>query len=118
MATQTVGGPIEKSIVSKLTSALQPSQLEVYNDSHLHAHHAAMRGNTSPETHFRVLAVSSRFEGQRLAQRHRTVYGLLREEMEVAGGIHALQLRLKTPQEAEAEAQTTAGKAQTCRGEH
>lgn len=124
MATMsaTQPGPIESSIRGKLSGALSPAVLEVHNDSRLHAHHAAMRGNTSPETHFRLLVVSEAFAGQRLAQRHRTVYALLKEEMEVAGGIHALQLRLKTPaevekEEAAAESKVGAGKAQTCRGE-
>jgi BolA-like protein 1 len=31
--------------------------------------------------------------------RHRMVYALLREEMAVEGGIHALQLRTMTPDE-------------------
>lgn len=30
-----------------------PSTLEIYNDSHMHAHHKAMQGSTSRETHFR-----------------------------------------------------------------
>lgn len=31
--------------------------------------------------------------------RHRMVYGLLKEELDREGGIHALQLRTKTPEE-------------------
>jgi BolA-like protein 1 len=31
--------------------------------------------------------------------RHRMVYGILKEELERQGGIHALQLRTKTPEE-------------------
>jgi hypothetical protein len=37
----------------KITAAFNPSTLEIYNDSHLHAHHKAMAGSTSRETHFR-----------------------------------------------------------------
>ena len=33
--------------------------------------------------------------------RHRMVYALLRDEMAVEGGIHALQLRTLTPEEEE-----------------
>jgi BolA-like protein 1 len=33
--------------------------------------------------------------------RHRMVYAILREELDREGGIHALQLRTKTPEEAE-----------------
>jgi len=31
--------------------------------------------------------------------RHRMVYGLLKDEMAAEGGIHALQLRTRTPDE-------------------
>lgn len=37
--------------------------------------------------------------------RHRMVYALLKDEMEREGGIHALQLRTKTPAEEERESQ-------------
>jgi stress-induced morphogen len=33
--------------------------------------------------------------------RHRMVYGLLKDEMAAEGGIHALQLRTRTPEEDE-----------------
>jgi stress-induced morphogen len=33
--------------------------------------------------------------------RHRLVYGLMKEEMAREGGIHALQLRTRTPEEEE-----------------
>lgn len=35
--------------------------------------------------------------------RHKMVYTLLKEEMEKEGGIHALQLKTQTPEEAEKE---------------
>jgi BolA protein len=37
----------------QITAAFNPQTLEIYNDSHLHAHHKAMQGSTSKETHFR-----------------------------------------------------------------
>jgi stress-induced morphogen len=46
--------PIEDAIRTKLTTALSPRTLEIYNDSHKHAHHSAMRGVADKkETHFR-----------------------------------------------------------------
>ena len=33
--------------------ALNPTLLDIENQSHLHAGHAAMQGNTSVETHFK-----------------------------------------------------------------
>lgn len=41
--------PMEDAIRSKVTEALKPSTLEIYNDSHLHSHHKAMQGSTSKE---------------------------------------------------------------------
>lgn len=35
--------------------------------------------------------------------RHRMVYALLKEEMSQEGGIHALQLRTRTPEEEQRE---------------
>ncbi|KAJ3504795.1 hypothetical protein NM208_g16286 [Fusarium decemcellulare] len=80
--------PVEDVIRAKITAAFDPQTLEIYNDSHLHAHHKAMQGSTSSETHFRcsplVIAWST---------------SLLRDEMAQEGGIHALQLRTLTPEE-------------------
>ncbi|CCG81058.1 Putative uncharacterized protein [Taphrina deformans PYCC 5710] len=117
MATQSSLGPLEQVIRSKLTTALAPSLLEVHNDSHMHRHHAAMANSTSPETHFRITVVSDTFDGQRLAARHRVVYGLLRDEMAREGGIHALQLRLKTRAEEvrDREGGVAGTRAETCR---
>ncbi|PLW09393.1 hypothetical protein PCASD_22929 [Puccinia coronata f. sp. avenae] len=53
-------GPIETSMREKLTAQLNPSVLDIANDSHLHRHHAAMKsiGGGSGETHFSVRVVS------------------------------------------------------------
>jgi stress-induced morphogen len=58
-----------------------------------------MLGNTSSETHFRVFITSDKFEKKMQPARHRMVYALLKEEMAREGGIHALQLRTRTPDE-------------------
>ena len=39
-------------LTSQVTTAFTPSTLQIRNDSHLHAHHAAMAESTSRETHF------------------------------------------------------------------
>ncbi|KAL2755760.1 hypothetical protein ACRALDRAFT_1071029 [Sodiomyces alcalophilus JCM 7366] len=93
--------PLEDVIRSKITAALSPSCLEIYNDSHLHTHHKAMVGNTSKETHFRLIIISDAFRSKMQPARHRMVYALLREELDREGGIHALQLRTLTPEEEE-----------------
>ncbi|KAI9780156.1 MAG: hypothetical protein M1839_006993 [Geoglossum umbratile] len=58
-----------------------------------------MEGNTSKETHFRLIITSEAFKSKLQPARHRMVYSLLKEEMERPGGIHALQLRTRTPEE-------------------
>ncbi|KAK1767017.1 bola protein [Phialemonium atrogriseum] len=98
MASQS---PLQDAIREKITAALQPSRLEIHNDSHLHAHHAPMAGNTSSETHFRVVITSEAFKSKMQAARHRMIYSLLKDEMAREGGIHALQLRTMTPEEEE-----------------
>ncbi|CAO3660158.1 unnamed protein product [Umbelopsis vinacea] len=92
-------GPVQQQIEAKLQKAFQPSILDIVNESHLHAHHEAMKGNTDKETHFRVTIVSEEFQGKNLMQRHRSVYNLLSEELQA--GLHALSLKTKTPQEIE-----------------
>ncbi|OZJ06779.1 hypothetical protein BZG36_00408 [Bifiguratus adelaidae] len=80
-----------------MEESLHPTFLEIVNESHLHAHHEAMRGNANPETHFKVTVVSEEFAGKTLMQRHRQLYALL--DNEIKGGVHALSLKAKTPQE-------------------
>ena len=60
-----------------------------------------MKDSTSAETHFRVYIISDAFEKKRQLQRHKMIYGLMADEMAKEGGIHALQLQTRTPEEAE-----------------
>lgn len=60
-----------------------------------------MQGNASKETHFRLVIVSDAFKAKPQPARHRMVYALLKEELDAAGGIHALQLKTQTLQEKE-----------------
>lgn len=60
-----------------------------------------MAGSTSRETHFALNVVSEEFKSKMQPARHRMVHALLKEELDREGGIHALQLRTKTPEEEE-----------------
>ncbi|TKA66559.1 hypothetical protein B0A55_09269 [Friedmanniomyces simplex] len=93
--------PMEDIMRQKITQALSPTALEIFNDSHLHAHHKAMKDTTSQETHFRVFITSAAFSSKMQPARHRMVYTLLKDELAAQGGIHALQLRTRTPEEDE-----------------
>jgi BolA protein len=77
-----------------LTAALNPSLLEVGDDSHLHAGHA---GAASGGGHYSVKIVSDRFEGLRLVMRHRLVYDAVQAMMHT--DIHALAITAIAPSE-------------------
>lgn len=84
------------TIEAKLRDALEPSHLEVVNESHMHA---VPKGS---ETHFKVVVVSARFEGLSSVKRHQLVYGVLGDELSkkpAKGGIHALAITSRTPAE-------------------
>uniref|UniRef100_A0A2P2JMA0 Protein BOLA1ic n=1 Tax=Rhizophora mucronata TaxID=61149 RepID=A0A2P2JMA0_RHIMU len=83
---------------SKLQSALEATTLEIYDVSHQHASHAAVKDSTAGETHFNVKIVSPKFDGQSLVKRHRMVYDALADELR--SGLHALSIVAKTPAEA------------------
>jgi BolA protein len=87
---------VEVVIRSKLEEKLGPAHLEVVNESHMHS---VPRGS---ETHFKVVVVSSLFEGMAPVKRHQLVYGALAEELgrkPAEGGIHALAITSRTPAE-------------------
>ena len=81
-------------IRQSLATALNPSELEVGDDSHLHAGHA---GAASGGGHYRVKIVSERFEGLRLVMRHRLVYDAVQGMMHT--DIHALAITAVAPSE-------------------
>jgi len=88
--------PMYNTILSKLTTSLQPSKIELIDNSHEHAGHAGMEGNTSQESHFKLYIVSLLFEGVPLVKRHQVIYALLPDVMKE---IHALQIQAKAPSE-------------------
>jgi stress-induced morphogen len=92
---------VEQSIREKLSKAFFPSELVVENESAKHAGHEGARdrlGRVTGETHFRVLVVSTQFEGQSRVERHRQVNATLKDEL--AGPVHALAIKALTPAEA------------------
>jgi len=83
-----------RRIEQRLTDALQPSELLIRDQSHLHAGHA---GAQEGKGHFDIQIVSAAFLGQSLMQRHRQIYDALGDMMET--DIHALKIRAKAPDE-------------------
>lgn len=81
-------------IRSRLTQALQPTSLEIIDESARHAGHA---GAASGGGHFIVHIVSGAFQDKNLIQRHRMVYDAVGNMMHTQ--IHALSIQANTPQE-------------------
>ena len=77
-----------EAIRTALAAAFEPVELEVVDESHLHAGHERARDGRG---HFRVRVVSPVFEGMSVLQRHRAVYAALGTLMET--DIHALAIR-------------------------
>ncbi|MCC7273444.1 MAG: BolA family transcriptional regulator [Alphaproteobacteria bacterium] len=87
---------VRDAIRDKLTQAFAPSVLTIIDDSHRHAGHAGAR--PEGETHFRVEIVAAAFADRSRVARQRMVYDVLAAEL--AGPVHALQLRTLAPGEA------------------
>jgi BolA protein len=85
----TVGSPTAQQLEQCLRQRLQPSALEVLDESAQHAGHAGANG-TGFGTHFRVRIASQFFTGKSRVARHRLVYDALQEFM--AAGVHALAI--------------------------
>lgn len=79
-----------------LDTAFAAARIEVTDDSHRHAGHAGAA--PGGETHYSVVVITPEFAGLGRLARSRRVHDLLAGEF--AGGLHALSLRLLTPDEA------------------
>ena len=89
--------PLHDAIKTKLTHKLHPTHLHIHDHSREHAEHAAMRNQGYVETHFDILVVSPVFDGVSAVNRHRMVYGELKEEF--GQGLHAVNIKARTPEE-------------------
>ncbi len=82
-------------IRATLQDRFTPLRLDVVDDSHRHAGHAGAR--PEGETHYGVVLVSPVFSGMNRVARSRAVHEALAAEF--AGGMHALALTLRAPEE-------------------
>lgn len=78
-----------------LTAAFAPVLLRIQDDSARHAGHAGAQ--PGGQTHYSVLLVSAAFRGMKRVARSRAVHDVLAREF--AGGMHALALTLRSPEE-------------------
>ena len=74
-----------RQIAAKIQAALPDAQVE-------------LRDLTGTEDHWEATIVSAAFEGRSLIERHRMVFDALGDEMN--GPIHALSLKVYTPDQA------------------
>lgn len=81
-------------IREKLQTAFNPDQLEIIDESHLHAGHAGARDGKG---HFNVIIISDQFSDNSMIKRHKRIYEVLADLME--SDIHALSIKAKTPEE-------------------
>ena len=87
-----------------LKEKLDPTHVEILDESELHRGHKAAGGGG----HYTVVVVSSQFENVNLLDQRRMVYGALEDQIQGTSItpklIHALQIKSFTPQEWEARA--------------
>jgi BolA protein len=77
----------------RLDAALQPTDLEIIDESHKHVGHAGAKDGRG---HFKVTIVSKKFAGLRSLQRHRLVYDAVGDLMDT--DIHALSISAQAPE--------------------
>ena len=82
---------IKANIIKKLSEKFLPTELEVEDQSHLHANHNedAKRGGT----HFRIFIRSEKFTNIKPIDRHSMAMETLRDEFK--NGLHAVSFDLK-----------------------
>jgi len=81
--------PHATDLEAVLRDKLQPTHLEVIDESASHAGHAGA-GTEGYGTHFRVRVASPLFEGKTRVARHRLVYDAL--HFFIAQGVHAIAI--------------------------
>jgi BolA family transcriptional regulator, general stress-responsive regulator len=85
--------PTATALDASLREALNPTRLEVLDESAAHAGHAGANG-LGYGTHFRVRIASPLFSGRTRVAQHRLVYDALRKFTDA--GLHALAIDILT----------------------
>lgn len=80
---------LASQMAQHLQTTLQPTTLDVIDESGAHAGHAGANG-TGFGTHFRVRIASPLFDGKTRVARHRLVYDALQDF--IAQGVHAIAI--------------------------
>ena len=88
-------GPVATEMLRRLNSALQPTRIELIDDSEQHRGHGGY--NPAGESHFSLHIESAAFAGKTRVERQRMVYSALGELMRER--VHALSIRASAPGE-------------------
>jgi BolA family transcriptional regulator, general stress-responsive regulator len=83
-----------EAIKERLDNQFSPTQLDIIDESHLHAGHA---GAASGAGHFAVTITSEAFNGKSLIERHRMIYLAVDDFMKTE--IHALSIKANSTDE-------------------
>jgi len=94
--TDHLTGPIAAEITRRLTEALDPTHLQVIDDSEKHRGHGGYNANGG-ESHFTVEIVSPAFTGLSRVARQRAVNSALSDLL--CERVHALAIKARAPGE-------------------
>lgn len=84
-------GPMETRLKNKIAAELNPTYLEIQNESHTHS------VPKNSETHFRAVIVSDTFNNRSRIERQRLVLKTI--DAELKAGVHAFTMRCLAPEE-------------------
>ena len=93
--TEAATGPVAREMIARLTAALNPTRLELEDQSDRHIGHAGHDGRG--ESHFALVIESASFAGLGRVERQRKVYAALGDLMRER--VHALNIRAVAPGE-------------------
>ena len=88
-------GPVAAEMLRRLNSALNPTRIELTDDSEQHRGHGGY--NPQGESHFSLRIESPAFAGKNRVERQRMVYAALGDLMQAR--VHALSIRASAPGE-------------------
>jgi len=88
-------GPVATEMLRRLDSSLQPTRLDLVDDSEQHRGHGGY--NPAGESHFSLRIESPAFAGKTRVERQRMVYAALGDLMRER--VHALSIHASAPGE-------------------
>ena len=88
-------GPVASEMLARLAGALNPTEIELVDDSEKHRGHGGY--NPAGESHFSLAIESAAFAGKSRIERQRLVHRALGDLLDER--VHALSIRARAPGE-------------------